>query len=339
MTVFSSREFSEINRFLASSVEREVGFETALDILVSQASRSKGREVLERVAAALRDGAPLPDALDRHPDAFAGEYRALIRAGFESGQPAAVFRAAEADYALRAELAGRVKRLTAYLGTGFALSVLVLIGSGLVWARMDEFYEVYFGGWLWWWEDRLDPRRAAEWVLFGLAVAVMLLWGLGFVAIRWMSRRRFGYLIPVWGRVLKSRDLALFCTSLSLKIRAGAAVRWALETSRQTLANRYAREIVRRARVQVDEGEKLSSAFFYHRFFPRTLSWAVSLGEERGDVAAALEELGRLYAGQVRRNFDVLFMVMTPLGILAVGNVVFLAASAVIMPMFAMMYM
>src|SRR6187549_483140 len=85
------------------------------------------REALAGTAAALQDGASLPDALARHPGAFPEEYVALVRTGVESGCLAQALRTAQIHHSFRARLHSRLRRLLLYLMSGLIIGEIVLL--------------------------------------------------------------------------------------------------------------------------------------------------------------------------------------------------------------------
>ena len=115
-----------------------------------------------------------------------------------------------------------------------------------------------------------------------------------------------------------------------MKPRGRTSLRSAKDSVRNYLFRRSAGQLVRR----VEEGEALSSALFYVPFFPKTLSWGLSLAEENGEVPRALDTFAGLYTTQMERNFDLLYELLTPLGMLIVGNVALMSAMMFFLPIF-----
>jgi type II secretory pathway component PulF len=142
-----------------------------------------------------------------------------------------------------------------------------------------------------------------------------------------------GYVIPVWGPVQKSRDLALFCCAMGLRLRSGAALPDALRAGRDSVYNRRFRRLGEQVLRRVEEGESLSTALYYLKFFPKTMAWGISLGEENGELPRAFDTFAELYTAQMERSFEMVFQVLTPLGILAIGNLALVSAMMVIAPL------
>ena len=341
MTTLASREFAEFNGLLASAVERGMGLEASMDFLAAQARSTELRGALTDASAALKDGASLSQALERHPGVFPDDYRALIRAGVEGGNLAEVLRFSRDYHDLRAELHRKLRRLAFHLGLLMAVSLLLVAGLIIYGLLFRWFYEV-----LALIRVQLPPTMAlVRWAVThpGIALPVLcVMLSSGFVGgiffFRWGSRRGWGYLIPVWGKILKARDLSIFCAAMAVKCRAGAPLPEALASVKESLPNRRARRWARKLRTSVLEGQALSSAMFYLSYYPRSLTWAVSMGESRGEVGQVFSSFADVYRAALKRRFEALFILMSPLGIILVGNVAFFAAAVAISPLFIMLH-
>jgi len=327
-------EFAEVNGLLASVVERGMDLGPAMDLLVAQAQGRSARAALEAVARRLREGIPLPEALAGSPDLFPEDYRVLVKAGLESGRLGEVLRLSQDYSLLRARILRNVARLVLYLSFGLVLCTAVLFALDLWAKQMDgimkginlvrsQLGEIVFRGMGCWW-------------IFPLGVVALI--GLGSLLLRllgiWKPLRGLGYFVPVWGRLQRSRDLALFTTVLALRTRAGVPLVEGLGSAAAAVRNVRAREAAGRVQARVREGESLSTALFYERLFPRTLAWGISLGEARGDVPGMFQAFGRIYSADHERNCQILLQILTPLGILALGNLVLLTVMVLLAAVF-----
>jgi type II secretory pathway component PulF len=159
-------------------------------------------------------------------------------------------------------------------------------------------------------------------LVLGAVICLIGIW-----AFRAMvSRTRLGYWVPAWGRLQKSRDLSIMCTTLAMGVEGGRPLGDSIDAAASAVPNRYARRRTRMLRMRTDEGDALSTALFYDRYFPRTLSWAVSLGEAQEDVGGVLGLFANIYSTELERECETLVMVLGPLGVLVLGNVVLFVA-------------
>lgn len=326
-------ESAELNGLLATAAERGLPLAPAMDLLAGQARRASTRDALSRVAASLRDGAALPQALEAAPGIFPPDQRALIAAGVQGGRLPDLLRHAQAWDTLRAALRRHLLRLTAYVGSGALLCFLVFGLLLLLARKLADIFEALG-------MKELPPlTRGLLWIsgnIVPIAIGLAIAGGLAFLFYR-LARRlpwtaRFLYWIPVLGRLQRSRDLATFCTIVALRLRANLPLPEALDAAAAATPNRHARRLIDEVRKRVAAGESLSSALFRRSFFPRSLCWAVSLGEERNDVPTPVDLFARIYSAELERNFETLTVMLTPVSILLLGNLVILTVVAVFAP-------
>ena len=333
----SAREFAEFNGLLCSVVEKGLPLPPAIHLMSGVVRDGTLRQALGGVARALGEGASLPDALGRYPEAFPPEYCALIRAGVDSGRLPEVLRTAQSHQLLRARLRSRVTRVLLYLLAGAIVGELVLVITVIAGGYINAVNEQMF--------VQMEIREKTDITLFlsdvirsswilpiAWPAALLLAAAFYWLVQRWARVGWIGYILPFWGGIQKSRDLALFLCASGLRLRSGTAMTEALRSGRDSVRNRRFRRIADRLIQRIAEGESLSSALFYLPFFPRTLAWGVSLGEENGELPRTLDTFTSLYTAQMERNFDVFHEILTPLGVLAVGNIALMAALMFLAP-------
>lgn len=334
----SPREFAEFNGLLSSLVEKGLPLAPAVDLMAGVVRDGVLRRALRGVAQALGEGVPLPDALARFPEAFPPEYCALIRAGVDSGRLAEALRTSQVHLDLRARLRSKMVRMLLYLLAvaiiGELVLVITVIAGRYVSNVNNQIYvqlEIRERQPL---SEILSSTLESGWILtIAWPLAVLAAAGAYWVLQKWTTVGWIGYILPFWGPIQRSRDLALFCCALGLRLRSGAPMVAALRSAKDSVPNRRFRRIADQLIHRVEEGESLSSALYYLSFFPRTLAWAVSLGEENGEVPRTFDTFTTLYTTQMERNFEVCQEILSPLGLLVVGNVGLLAAAMMLAPM------
>ncbi len=278
----SARELAEFNGLLASVVDRGLPLAPAVELMAGVVRDRRLQEALRGTSRALAEGAPLHEALARFPRAFPPDYCALVRAGVESGRLAEVLRTAQAHQSLRARLRSKMRRAALYVLAGAIIGELVLgiaVVAGRFFEDVGRAFEI---------QMELKERNPLSEMLSSLAQSggiLLLIWPASFavaaVLYKIVQRRAslgwIGYLLPFWGGVQKSRDLALFCGTLGLRLRSGTPMGPALGSARDAISNRRFRRIADGIIARVGEGESLSAALFYAAFFPKTLAWGISL--------------------------------------------------------------
>ncbi len=329
----SAREFAEFNGLLRSVVEKGLPLPPAMRLIAGVVRHRGLREAVEAAARRLEEGASLPDALSHHPDVFPAEYCALLRSGAESGRLAEALATSETYQVLRARLQAKVRRLAIYLLAAVIVGELVICIMLVFGRHMEEVYKQLGMTHLPMISELFTSSWRSGWILLLGWPALFLLGALAWKGVRWYARLGWlGYVLPVWGPVQKSSDLAQFCCVLGLKLRSGSPLADSLRSGRDAVSNRRFRRFADQVIRRVEEGESLSSALYYHRFFPKTLAWGVSLGEENGELVRTVDTFTALYTAQMERRYESLYEVLPPLGVLVVGNMAFLGALAMFLP-------
>ena len=83
----------------------------------------------------------------------------------------------------------------------------------------------------------------------------------------------------------------------------------------------------------MEDGEDLPSALYDIYFFPRALALGVSLSAASGEVPQVFAQFARIYSADVERSYDMLYQVLTPLGVLLLGNLTLVAVVGFFAPL------
>jgi len=330
------RDCADLCRLLSAAVAQGMALDAALAFVASQVRGAELREALAAAEARVRDGAPLGEALRARPGAVPADVLAAADAGARSGALVPMLRALESYYRVRDRIARGARRLAAVAVAALLAACGVSALAGVLAGIFAEIYESV--------DARLPPlSRAAlgirqhPWLM---AVAVLAAGAVGLLALRaagrWVSRRGVAYGVPFWGPVLRQRDMALICATLASRLGAGAAMDHALAAARDVLTNRRARRAVDAAIKRVREGEPLSAVMFYDRFWPRTLAWAASVGEQRASLAETMETFAGVYRDALDRAAQAALLVLTPASVFVTAHVVVFGALVVLEPMVTM---
>ncbi len=324
--------FATFNRILAEAVEKDVPLPKAFGHLVESFPPGRTRNLMRGVQGALRDGEPLPAALRCFPGDFPGPYCALVETAQGAGRLPRILRdvAEEAVMRHRVHLKGRW------------LLVYVIVSVLAVASVLTAYLHFSAAGWKNMYEElHVSLPLVTEWVLgmapfgrFILPAAIL------FCILIWTVSTRGWVLpvvsracdfLPIWGRLKRARDLAYFCSALASSLEAGVPLPESLDRSRGAVAGRaLARRLAQVAR-EVREGATLSGSLQRARGIPRTLAWAVSLGERRGAVPEVVRSFVDLYRREVESRYEAMRALANPVGILVITHFI---GGFVVLPLF-----
>jgi general secretion pathway protein F len=330
-------ELTLLTRQLASLLAARLPLEQALGAVIEQADRGAVRERLAAVRGEVVAGQTFAQALSRYPRDFPEVYRALVAAGEQSGDLAAVMNRL-ADYVeSRAALTQRIALAFTYPAIVTLVAVLVI--AALLTYVVPQVIGVFAQT-----RQKLpflttaliatsDFIRAWGWGLLAAIVAGVA--GLR-VALRspafrlsWDARL---LRLPLFGRLIRGVNTARFASTLGILASSGVPLIKALEAGAQTLTNTALRENVSDAISRVREGAPLARALAAGGEFPPMMVHMIASGEATGNLSEMLERTAATLSGETERRALALTSILEPLLILVMGVVVLLIVLAVLMP-------
>lgn len=335
-------DFLLFNRLLGSAVERGIPLDAAVRLAAPGISDPPGRAALEQVAADLREGLSLPEALARQPDLFPPGYLDVVKAGTTAGRLPDMLRRVDRHERGREALRRNLMWLGMYVGGGAVLCGLVflaLIPALRALLPLTQSVDLIgYGPPRIPWYTRVFLAVSDHWSVLMTTViaAVLVLATVGRGFLRAFNRSGAVYLLPVWGPLRKARDLGLVTATLGFRLSAGTPLPDALAAAAEAVDNRRLRERLGDLKDLTAQGLPLTAAFEGDSFFPRALVVATASGERRGDPSETLHLFAELCAGETERRYQAVLALTTPIGILLLANgVVVLVWVAVLAPLAA----
>jgi len=332
-------ELAATTRELATLIAAGVSLADALAGVAEHVDHATLARALTTARARLREGVSFADALAASPRVFPPLFRDLVRAGEESGAlPAVLERLAshtEAEAATRA----RVRAALAYplVMTLATVAVLVFVLAWVVPQTIALFAAT----------GRPLPTATRALALAGAVVAH--LWWLGLAAAaavtwglrRWLAtdaarRHVDGALLRIPGvrRFVRAAGAGRLARTLSTLLAGGVPLEAALGIAGPITANRVLADAVAGARAAVREGGALAPALRATAAFPPVLVQLTAVGERSGGLADALARAADTYEAEVERTVAAATALVEPALILAMGGVVLVLVTAVLLPLF-----
>ena len=326
---------TELSDLLASGM-------TLGNALHSLARRQAGKPG-DRVLADLRDeivrGSSLSKALERHPATFSHLYCSMIMAGEASGAMADVLRRLVEHYERVQEVKEQVVMALVY-----PIIVLILGAITLVFSMVYVVpkFKVIF--------DQLGstlplPTRmliaASGWLgRYGLVAlligAGLCTFGNRIVKQDWGRRKRDRFLLklPLVRGIVASGIYANFARTLATLLVNGVPVLQALSIVSQTVGNMVISDAIKKAKERVTDGTTISGPLAGEKVFPEILTDMLSIGEQTGDMAGALEHIARRYENELERNIKIFTTALEPILIVLVALMVGFVAVSILMAVF-----
>ena len=341
-TLFGVRrgEIIHFTRSLANLLGAGISEVPSLKMLQAQTSGPFGR-VLNRVIEDISRGDSFSQALARHPQVFSTLYLRLIHVGEEIGSLPLVLRQLEVHLERERETAIRVRGALGYPAFIAVLAVgVVVILVTFVLPSMRALLREW-GGSL-----PLSTRALVAIASFlrERAGLVMVALSLGVVGASWYIRSprgsarwdRFLLRVPQVRRAIIFSQIARFCRTLSLLLKAGVTLTEGLNLLVQTTENAPFREVLTGVRADVVQGKLLSQALASRPLFPPLVGQLVSIGEHTGQLEVNLDTVVTSYDEEAGRAIARLVGMLEPALIILVGGVVAFIAVSILSPLYGL---
>ncbi len=137
-------------------------------------------------------------------------------------------------------------------------------------------------------------------------------------------------------RAIVFSQIARFCRTLSLLLKAGVTLTEGLNLLVQTTENAPFREVLTGVRADVVQGKLLSQALASRPLFPPLVGQLVSIGEQTGQLEANLDTVVSSYDEEAGRAIARLVGMLEPALIILVGGVVAFIAVSILSPLYGL---
>lgn len=325
-------------RQLANLVESGMPITRALNTLVEQTENPRLVAVLQQIRDDVQKGAPLADALERHPRVFSAMFTNMVRAGETGGMLEEVLWRIVAFAEQEEELRGKavsamiypafllvIGSLAVFILVSFVFPKFVVIfrdfNTHLPWPTVVVMALCEFMGRFWW-----------------AVLAIVAAAGTGitsYVRTR-AGRKRWHTLllhIPVVRSVVQRYEMAKFARTLGTLLDNGVPVLTAIRVTVDTLTNAAIAEETERLHGRVLQGDSISDGLRQTRYFPPMVVNMFAVGEESGRLGAVAKRIADAYDQEVDRAVKALASLFEPLLIVIMGIVIGFLVIAMLLPM------
>jgi general secretion pathway protein F len=315
-----------------------LGVVEALEALLEKEANPALANVLGRLLAGLREGKRFSSVLAEQGDRFPPLYIGIVKAAEgTSDLPRSLAR--YIDYQQRIDVV-RAKIVSAAIYP----MILLLVGGGvsgfLITYVVPRFAEVYQGA------GRNLPfmsRLLLSWGQFAanhtawlLAGACALVAALVFGARRLMGGGGIAGLLarlPGLGERVRIYELSRLYLTLGMLTEGGIPIVQAIDTV-QSMVSPAVRASLQNARLAVESGLPLSSAFAANGLTTPISLRMLRVGERTGDMGPMLTQSAAFYDGEISRWIDRFTRTFEPLLMAAIGLVVGAIVVLLYMPIF-----
>lgn len=333
-------DLATLNEEIAGMARAGLPLDQGLAAMASEMGRGQLRRVTAGLAADLRAGRTLPEALRHQGKRVPPYYADLVSAGLRTGRLGDVL-ATLTVYART--IAGlRVIVIDALFYPAVVLAFAVALAGVFCYYILPKFDEIFRS-----FNMKLPAltemvfhygREPVGFIVlpaacvFGVLAVTWL--ALGATAQGRVARARLGYAVPLLGTMVRSARLAAFTDLLAILVEHETplpdAFRLAGESSSDPVMAASSKSIV----DELGHGKPLGTVLRGRGLVPEWVAWMVGLGELRGSLGPTLRQIAEMYRRQVEMRAALVRSVLPPfLVVMTAGAFVTLFIFVLILPM------
>jgi type II secretory pathway component PulF len=337
----SRKEITAFTREMATLLGATIPIPAALNGLGQEEENPALRALILDLAASVRSGNSLSDAMSAYPRLFPKLYSSMVQVGEEAGALDRVLAdladLLEHEDEIRGEVLGAVAYPVFVLGLGIVTTCVLLIFVlpnlfGMLEGMTDALplptrillaFSTFF-------------EKEWPWIFVGAGLVI-------FGAVRWLRTPTGAILkdawkvkLPILGPVFRASALGRFARTLGTLTQSGVSLLPALEITRNTVGNRSYAAAIDQVAEETRGGDSLAAPLRKLGLFPPTLVQMIAVGEETGRLDAMLLRVAAMQERLVRGRSRTLISLLAPALILVIGVLVGFIVMALLLPIFQM---
>ncbi len=335
-----SRDVLMFTQQLSSLLRSGMSLSQALGTLERRSQKKALGSILAELRNGIVQGETLSDSLAKHPRIFSRFFVNMIRAGEASGSLDEVLLRLGKHQEQMAEVREKV--------LGALLYPLIIVGVGII--TIVFFMLVMVPKFAAMFKEMGSTMPLPTRILIGVSDGFVAYWWIGVLLIatavsayRVRARTPEGKLaldalklrLPVFGNILMANALAQFARTLSTLLENGVPVLNALQIVEDTMTNRVIANEIREARTRVTDGTSISQPLSKGKVFPELLIDMLAVGEESGEVVAALKNIADTYEQELSRMLKIFTTLLEPVIIIFMAVVVGGIVISILMAVFS----
>ncbi len=332
-------EVVAFTRQLSTMISAGLPIARGLEVLADQTSSRQMRKVVLDTLRDVQGGAQLSHALAKYPNVFSPTYIALVHAGETSGKLEEILKrladTLEAQREFKSSFTGAMIYPAIIFVAMIGVFVLMMIFVIPKLAQMYDSMGVELPA-----MTKVMIAVSDLLVKFWYAFAALLVFS--FLGIRsFLSTeggKEFLYKIlmklPVFGKILRQKDLTEFTRTLSLLVASGISIVESLEIISKIVINPDYKNGAMEASRTLEKGGSLSEYLKTDKNFPPLVSQMAAVGEETGQLDEVLARVGEYFSAETAHAVKGLSSALEPVILIMLGGMVGLLIISIITPIY-----
>ena len=335
----SLQDLANFTRQLANLLNAGMPLTAALSSMTNLESKGIPPEISHALLNDVREAKPLSKAMADHPEVFPDMYLNMVNAGETSGSLVEVLKRLAEHYERFAEVRSKVTTALVYplfvMGLGVAL-IFVFMSYIL-----PKFMAIFKGM-----NVTLPMSTKILQLLSGFFASywwAMIIAGVLFSILikRYFStphgkHRLHSWILsaPLISRIARPTLFGQFARTLGALLQNGVPVLTALKITENVVQNVVLQGAIALTREGVTDGKTIAQPLARSGVFPKLMVDLVHIGEQTGDVPAALNNLADTYDNELNVSLRVVTTLIEPILIVVIALVVGFMLVGVLQAMF-----
>ena len=336
-----TRDMSVFCRQFASVLTAGVTVVEALRMLAEQTENKTLKNALLKTRENVQQGDTLAEAMAKSPKIFDSMFTNMVAAGEESGNLENCIVRLGTQLEKSAKLKSMVKGAMIYpiAVLIIALGVLIIMSIAVV-----PKFETMF-------KDMGTTLPGSTRALMAFSEFIMTKWYLVIIVIFAVftligaikktpqGKRFFGRLalkLPIFGDLNRKSQAASFSRTMSTLVSSGMGITAALEIAARAMSNVIYRDILIKAKDEVEQGIPLSVPIRKAPEFPSMVNNMLAVGEESGNIENMLVKVAEYFEEETEQTTANLSTILQPVIIILLGGIVGWIVLSLYQPMISM---
>lgn len=338
----SGDEMVMLTRNLSAMLKAGLPLSRALSVSDRQSKNPRLKTTVRALSEKLNSGSSFNEALAFFPKIFSRMYIAMVRAGEEGGKLAESLETLAMQMERTSTLQKKVKGAMVYP----VIVIIIMTGIGVL--MMIYVIPTLTGTF----KEMHVKLPLATQVIIALSdfLSNHTILALGTFAgiisgVAWFLKTPFGSKgfewciihMPIIGVITKQVNAARTARTLSSLLSSGVPVVSAISITTDVVQNSFYKKVLAEAAVRVEKGKALSEVFIERDdLYPLLVGEMISVGEETGQIATMLLQIGIFYENEVEQKTKDLSTIIEPLLMVVIGGMVGFFALAMIAPIYSL---
>ena len=333
----NTKELAVFTRLLSSLLRAGVPLVEALDSISQQLPNAYFCSSLTYLRDQINEGKPFYIALKEYPLIFDVIYVSLCESGEASGTLDDILEQIAILMEKRSAIRNKVLMALFYPGIllTIAMTVMIILCVYVIPNLMDLFENAEDLPWM----TKVTLGLSHFLVNYWLTLIISSL-SLFYFFIKWKRTAggkkiwdRFVLSLPVFGRLIRAADMAMFSRTLSTLLKGGVPVLKSMDIVRNVLSNDLIQQAIQKARENIKEGETIVEPLKRSGQFPPVVLQMIRVGEKTGELENMLDQVSVSYDRQVEVEVSALTALLGPVMILLMALIIVFILMSALLPM------